>query len=136
MCMYFEVERDDSLYLAFIVVIFMVWSNYHHACHVLLFLLPILHFTCVQILVKLIGFTTVEQKALYAQAKQMKSPAIKSRVLEGIQRCQRVLASLSCFLEISIALEREYPLVTQMREASSRDAEILLDNIRARLPNM
>ena len=62
MCMYFEVERDDSLYLAFIVVIFMVWSNYHHACHVLLFLLPILHFTCVQILVKLIGFTTVEQK--------------------------------------------------------------------------
>ncbi|XP_065183558.1 recQ-mediated genome instability protein 1-like [Sycon ciliatum] len=89
-----------------------------------------------EILVKLIGFTTVEQKALYAQAKQMKSPAIKSRVLEGIQRCQRVLASLSCFLEISIALEREYPLVTQMREASSRDAEILLDNIRARLPNM
>ncbi|XP_019639123.1 PREDICTED: recQ-mediated genome instability protein 1-like [Branchiostoma belcheri] len=63
--------------------------------------------TCVEVdlgdevLAKLIGFTVPELKNLVVRSKT--DPAIKKRIKEGLEGCQRKLIDLSCLMEVEVS---------------------------------
>ncbi|XP_035687290.1 recQ-mediated genome instability protein 1-like [Branchiostoma floridae] len=54
-----------------------------------------------EVLAKLIGFTVSELKNLAVRAKT--DPAIKKRIKEGLEGCQRKLIDLSCLMEVEFS---------------------------------
>ncbi|XP_066278170.1 recQ-mediated genome instability protein 1-like [Branchiostoma lanceolatum] len=69
-----------------------------------------------QVLAKLIGFTVPELKNLVVRAKT--DPAIKKRIKEGLEGCQRKLIDLSCLIEVEFSPTLVKPKVIALSDVN------------------
>ncbi|CAH1226707.1 RMI1 [Branchiostoma lanceolatum] len=69
-----------------------------------------------QVLAKLIGFTVTELKNLVVRAKT--DPAIKKRIKEGLEGCQKKLIDLSCLMEVEFSPTLVKPRVIALSDVN------------------